>query len=80
MVTLNTIKMIIEARRAIVAKKKVKTKRLPTVLIHHIKYYQVASGIACEGTIDSHTIHRVAGNNRAALNKVQRAFNRRAAL
>ena len=47
------------------------------VVMDSVRAYKNNNGlVVVEGTVGSHTIHRAGGNERAALNKVQRAFNR----
>ena len=58
-------------------KNKSKSKpKLPDVLIESTKTYKNTNKLTVvEGIIGTHTIHRTAGNEKAAMNKVQRAFN-----
>ena len=58
-------------------KSKIKSKpKLPDVIIESTKTYKNTNKLTVvEGKIGTHTIHRTAGNEKAAMNKVQRAFN-----
>lgn len=61
--------------------KKTKNKaKLKTVPFEVVKYYKRGKvkgfGVACVGKVGNHIIDLVGGNERAAFNKVQRAFNK----
>ena len=51
--------------------------KLADVTIDSTKSFKNIGGVVCvEGTIGTHTIHRTGNNVRAAMNKVQREFNK----
>lgn len=49
------------------------------VVMDSVKTYKLSEKnlTVVEGTVGNHTIHRTAGNERAVMARVQRAFNKR---